>query len=50
MALAMAFWNLNIHEVSKGPTSYIIAMHAQIVSDPYASKETNIPTFDNHET
>jgi len=39
-----------MHEVSKGPTSYIGAMHVQIVWGPYASKETNISTLDNHVT
>jgi hypothetical protein len=43
-------WNLNIHEVNKDPTSYIKAMHAQIVWGPYASKEIDIPTLDNHVT
>jgi hypothetical protein len=43
-------WNLNMHEVSKGPTSYIGAMHVQIVWGPYASKETDISTLDNHVT
>ncbi len=48
--LSNGLWNLNIHEVSKHPTSYIRAMHAQIVWGPYASKEIYIPTLDNHVT